>query len=145
MRLPRIIRFRGNATTFLELSRRFGIHHQTLADRWKRAGGPEDIPDEMLIPPAAGKPALIRMTLDGEQTSVSDLAQIAGVSVSTIYRLVQKIGPDLEMRHLLNRGGVQRKAVERIKTVVPPWDPNDRAPGWCERKYDFLRNAGNNG
>jgi predicted DNA-binding transcriptional regulator AlpA len=135
---PRIIHYRGSLTSIADLSKLSGINYQTLYDRWKRLGFPDDAPESMLAAPVQCVKVSGIVTLDGEPISIRALMKVSGMTVSTVYRVIKEQGSNLTTDSIRK----DRSSSETIKIDVPEYDPNDRSPGWCERKYDFLRNAG---
>lgn len=146
-----MIKRHGRITTFSEMSSESGVSVQTLYDRWKRLGRPQDIPDSMLGPPATKGWTRIKITFDGQIIAISALAALIGQSRSSIYRKIAVHGAALKTEHFQpqQQGKAKEDAEDKpsapwspVAQRQPVHDPNDRSPGWCERKYDFLRNSG---
>jgi len=152
--ITRIIRYQGELTTIAELSARYTIHYQTLSDRWRKLGYPENVPESMLLPAVTGG-AGMSLTLEGRPVTMQELVRRSGLTRTTLYRRIKIHGQALRHEHieckdrvrqqnatLANRGEVKRREFDPLALEIPPYDPDDRAPGWCERKYEFLRKTG---
>jgi hypothetical protein len=152
-----VVEYQGVIVSLLELARIKGFNLQTIVDRWHRLGRPQVVDDAGLFYPAAiGSASALTLTLNGQPTDIHALVKLTGLSVPMVYKRIKEHGHDLLSEHLhVNRSKQQRArgahhnkrlaAKEAEAADKRGYDPADRSPGWCERKYDFLRRAGQNG
>lgn len=77
-------------------------------------------------------PAMRPHKIGDEYYTVSELANMTGYTSRQMHERVKKYkkGEISEADLKAKKGAVEEKDLEQ-----PPYDPTDRSPGWCERKY----------
>jgi hypothetical protein len=151
-----VVAYNGEDVYLRLLARQKGFHEQTIIDRWIKQGKPGVVTDESLFYPAViGGSNGMQVTLEGKLTTVRELVKKTGLSEPSVYKRLQKYGPDLRHEHLHVDDSRRNRALGAWRARKQPaavrekkqygYDPEDRSPGWCERKYDFLKNAGAKG